>query len=459
MHPFRLYNTKTKTIETLTPLQAPLVTMYTCGPTVYDFTHIGHMRKYIGDDILRRTLTYLGYEVSHVMNITDVGHLTNDSDHGEDKFEKGAQKEGKTVWEIANFYTEYFHTTMRAVSVLPPSVEAKATDHIDDMIALVETLLEKGFAYETDEAVYFDIEQYPRYGELSGQLIEEKSIGARDEVVTDLQKKHPADFVLWFKRIGRFGNHTMYWASPWGDGFPGWHIECSAMSMRYLGETIDIHTGGIDHIPVHHENEIAQSTCATGKVFVKHWVHHDFLLVDSEKMSKSKQNFYTLDSLLERSIDPLAVRIMFMQTSYRKPLNFTWESLEGAQTVLKKLKDFARKHEGPGTVHDIYKDAFIAALCEDMNTAKALAVVSELLASDAVSEEDKWETLLSFDAVLGLNLASVPKFVITDEAKELMLKRDNARREKDFETSDALRKELEMLGYEVLDTAEGTRLN
>jgi cysteinyl-tRNA synthetase len=293
----KLYNTKSRQIEEFEPLKKGFVTMYACGPTVYDYTHIGHMKKYIGDDVLRRTLSYFGYEVKHVMNITDVGHLTNDSDEGDDKFEKKAESEGKNVWQIAELYTEYFHKSMEAVNVLPPNIEPKATDHIKEMIELNQDLIAKGFAYETNQALYFDISKYSEYGSLSGQKLSDKIIGAREEVSSDPEKRNPADFALWFKRAGKFANHTMYWPSPWGDGFPGWHIECSAMSMHYLGETIDIHTGGIDHIPVHHENEIAQSECATGHDFVRYWVHHAFLNVNGEKMSKSKHNYYTLSDI------------------------------------------------------------------------------------------------------------------------------------------------------------------
>lgn len=454
-----LYNTKSRSIESFTPLDPTTVTMYACGPTVYDKTHIGHMRKYVNDDILRRTLTLLGYTVKHVMNITDVGHLTNDSDHGDDKFEKKAVLEGKSVWDIAAFYTENFHQTMRAINVLAPTIESKATDHIKEMIALNEVLLAKGFAYETDQALYFDVSRDSSYGSLSGQKLADKQTAVRDDVVLDPQKRNPADFALWFKRVGKFTDHTMYWPSPWGDGFPGWHIECSAMAMHYLGETIDIHTGGIDHIPVHHENEIAQSECATGHEFVKYWVHHDFLNVDGEKMSKSKQNFYTIEDITAQNIDPLAVRLMFMQTSYRKPLNFTWDTLRAAEASLTKLRKFAAHQTGVGVVHDASIQAFKTALGDDLNTAKALATVWELLSDTSVTDTDKWATLLAFDTVLGLDLATVARFSISDKADRLVVERDLARATKDFATSDRLRAELESLGYEVNDTPEGTKLS
>lgn len=453
-----LYNTKSRSVEPVVPLSDNTVTMYACGPTVYDYTHIGHMRKYIGDDILRRTLSYIGYDVRHVMNITDVGHLSDDGDAGEDKLEKGAQKEGKTVWDIAQFYTDYFTDTMRAVGVLSPTITSKATDHISQMIALNERLVANGFAYETPEALYFDVTKDSHYGELSGQHLAEKTIAARDDVVTDPDKKHPADFVLWFKRVGKFKDHTMHWPSPWGDGFPGWHIECSAMSMHYLGETIDIHTGGIDHIPVHHENEIAQSECATGKQFVKHWVHHAFLLVDGEKMSKSKGNFYTIADIADKGIHPLATRLLFMQTSYRKPLNFTWESLEAAHAQLIKLQKIASHKYTEGSILSAYKDSFIQALSDDQNTAKALSVVWELVGDTSITPSDRYQTLLSFDEVLGLSLATVPEFTISKETQALVDARNEARTKKDFATADRIRDELSTLGYEVLDTENGTTL-
>lgn len=457
---FNLYNTKTRSVEVFTPLNGDTVTMYACGPTVYDYTHIGHMRKYIGDDLLRRTLSYLGYKVQHVMNITDVGHLTNDSDEGDDKFEGKAAQEGKSVWDIAALYTDYFHESMRAVNVLPPNVaEAKATDHIKEMITLNEKLLANGYAYETDQAVYFDTTQYSKYGELSGQNLSEKIVAAREEVAHDLNKKHPADFVLWFKRVGKFKEHIMHWPSPWGDGFPGWHIECSAMSMHYLGETIDIHTGGIDHVPVHHENELAQSECATGHEFVRFWVHHAFLNVDGEKMSKSKHNFYTIVDIEGHNIDPLAMRLLAMGTSYRKPLNFTWDALEGAHTQLKKLRAFASKKELNGSILDSYKNQFIEALCDDVNTAKALAVVWELIGNENIPRMDRYATLLSFDEVLGLGLKDIQEIEITDEAKMLLEKMNEARAQKDYAASDAIRAQLESLGYTVEQTSEGTRLS
>ncbi len=455
-----LYNTLSRKIEEFQPLHPPNVTIYSCGPTVYDYTHIGHMRKYINDDVLRRTLTYLGFKVNHVMNITDVGHLTSDEDAGEDKLEKGAKKTGKTVWEVAQFYTEYFFKSMDAVNVLRPTTVPKATDHIQDMIELIKKLDQKGFTYETTEAVYFDITKFANYGKLSGQKLDEKKQGARDEVIVDQQKIHPADFALWFKRIGRFADHTMHWESPWGDGFPGWHIECSAMSMKYLGETIDIHTGGIDHIPVHHENEIAQSECATGKQFVRFWVHHEFLQVEGQKMSKSLGNFLTLDDIKKHAIDPLAVRMLFLQTHYKQPMNFTWEAVTGAQEAYRKLKDFVltlqtQKQRSVLSDEkleklDAYRNRFRLSIANDLQIPQAVAIMWELVKS-SIPSEDKLDLLLEFDQVLGLNLQNVSADTVPETVNRLAEEREEARRNKNFALADELRSNIEKDGYIVED--------
>src|SRR3989339_1953721 len=335
----KLYNTASRKIEEFIPLNPPNVTFYSCGPTVYDYTHIGHMRTYVNNDVLKRTLVYLGYKVKHVMNITDVGHLSGDDDSGEDKMEKGAKKYGKTVWDVAKFYTEFFFKTTDALNIIRPNIVCNATEHVEEMIRLIEKLKQNGFVYETKGALYFNVKKFKNYGKLSGQKLEEKIQAVRTEVNVDEDKKHPADFALWFKRVGRFADHTMYWTSPWGEGFPGWHIECSAMSMKYLGDTIDIHSGGIDHVPIHHENEIAQSEAATGKPFVKYWFHNNFLTVDGQKMSKSLGNFYTIDDIEKNKIDPMSLRLLFLQSHYRQPLNFTWQSARASQEAYKRLRE------------------------------------------------------------------------------------------------------------------------
>ncbi|MCX5636126.1 MAG: cysteine--tRNA ligase, partial [Planctomycetota bacterium] len=334
-----LTNSLTRKKEKFEAIAPPDVGMYTCGITVYDYAHIGHGRKYVTDDILKRVLTANGYKVKHVQNVTDVGHLISDADEGEDKLEKGAIKQGKTVWEVAEFFTKNFYESMDKLNIIRPDVICKATDHIKEQIELVQKLMDKGFAYDTPEAVYFDIAKFPKYGEAFGQKLEDKKVAARGEVQTGEHKKSPADFALWFKRVGRFENHTMHWDSPWGDGFPGWHIECSAMSMKYLGEQIDIHTGGEDHISIHHPNEIAQSEAATGKSpFVKYWLHTAFLTIDGKKMSKSLENFYTVSDVAKKDFDPLALRYLYLGAHYRDPLNFTWDSLQAAQSALVKIK-------------------------------------------------------------------------------------------------------------------------
>jgi cysteinyl-tRNA synthetase len=453
----KIYNTKSKSIEEVIPLHGTAVGMYTCGMTVYDYAHIGHGRKYTMDDILRRTLSYTGYAVNHVQNVTDVGHLSSDGDEGEDKLEKGAKKTGKTVWEVAEYFTTDFYTAMDKLNILRPSVIAKATEHIPEQIALVERLIEKGIAYDTPEAVYFDVTKFPAYGELSGQKLADKLVAVRDEVETGSYKKNPQDFSLWFKRVGRFSDHAMHWPSPFGEGFPGWHIECSAMSMRYLGESFDIHTGGIDHIPVHHENEIAQSEGATGKPFSKYWVHYAFLNVNGEKMSKSLGNYVRIQDVIDRGIDPIALRYFYLGAHYRSHLNFTWEALEGANEALKRLRTAVALGEAGGEVNLDYRTRFIDHLSSDLDTPKALALLHECLGDSALSAKDKRATMIAFDEVLGLSLDALIS-EISSEAISLIEKRDSARKEKNWAESDAIRKELEALGYVVFDTPEGTKL-
>lgn len=457
----RIYNTATKKIEKMTPLNPPTVTLYTCGPTVYDFTHLGHMRKYTNDDLLKHTLEYNSYTVNHVMNVTDVGHLVSDADEGEDKMEKGARKYGKTVWEVAQFYTDFFTNTMNQLHISHPSITCKATEHIPDMISLIQILVEKGFTYETAEALYFDVTKFSGYGQLSKQNIKDKKEGAREDVIVDSNKKHPADFALWFKRVGRFVDHTMHWSSPWGEGFPGWHIECSAMSMKYLGPSIDIHTGGTDHIPVHHENEIAQSEAATGKPFVHYWVHHEMLNVDGKKMSKSLGNFYTIDDIKKQGIDPISLKLLFYQTHYRQPMNFTWESAKGAQEAYKKLKEFIASHPTPATkISDktkTYQQQFTEHISNDLQVPQAVATMWEMIKSD-LPDEEKTYLLFDFDRVLQLDLQNTKAEQIPDEVVKLAEEREQKRKERDFTASDVLRKKIEEKGYRVKDSSVGFSL-
>lgn len=429
--------------------------MYTCGMTVYDYAHIGHGRKYVNDDILRRTLTVFGYKVTHVQNVTDVGHLVSDADEGEDKLEKGARKTGRTVWEVADFFTKHFYDSMNKLNILRPNIICKATEHIAEQIELVKKLMDKGFAYETPEAVYFDVVKFPRYSGLFGQRLEEKKVAARSEIEKGEYKKNPVDFALWFKRVGRFANHTMHWASPWGDGFPGWHIECSAMSMKYLGEQFDLHTGGEDHLSIHHPNEIAQSEAATGKSpFVKYWLHTAFLMVDGKKMSKSLGNFYTLEDIQKRDFDPLALRYLYLTAHYRDPLNFTWESLRAAQSALENLRLIVSGLRKRGRKEaNQYKEKFTKALADDLNTSRALAVVWEMLRSK-ISDGEKLALMMDFDRILGLGLDKVsrfPKAKIPKKIKILIAKREVLRKEGKFAEADKIREEISRLGFRIGD--------
>ena len=453
----KLYNTLTRKIEEFKPLNPPVVTFYSCGPTVYDFTHIGHMRTYTNNDVLKRTLTYLGSKVKHVMNVTDVGHLSGDDDSGEDKMEKGAKKFNKTVWEVAEFYTDFFFKTTDALNIIRPDIVCQATEHIDDMLQLINRLKQKGFVYETDEAVYFDVTKFNNYGKLSGQKLEEKIQAVRADVNIDPQKKYPADFALWFKRVGRFANHTMHWNSPWGEGFPGWHIECSAMSMKYLGETIDIHSGGIDHIPVHHENEMAQSEGATGKPFVKYWFHNNFLTVDGQKMSKSLGNFYTIEDIEKNIIDPISLRLLFLQSHYRQPLNFTWQSARASQEAYKRLREIFLSLKAKKILISLsstkaknFQNQFIQALENDLQTPQAVAIMWDMIKSD-ITNDEKYFLLMDFDKVFGLNLGKIIEEKVPVNIIKLAEKRLEARKTRNFDMSDKLRIKIEKAGYKIED--------
>lgn len=408
-----LYNSLTKQKELFTPIDDKDVKLYTCGMTVYDYAHIGHGRKYVMDDILKRTLVYNGFKVNHVQNVTDVGHLVSDADDGEDKLEKGAKKQGKTVWEVAEFFTNNFYDSMDKLNITRPTIICKATDHIKEQVELIEKLFKNGYAYDTEEAVYFDTSKFIDYGKMFGQKLEDKKLAVRDEIKTDVNKRNNTDFALWFKRVGKFKDHVMHWDSPWGDGFPGWHVECSAMSMKYLGEQIDIHTGGEDHLSIHHPNEIAQSEGATGKIpFSKFWIHYAFLMVDGTKMSKSLGNYYTIQDILEKQIDPIALRYLYLGAHYKKPMNFTWASLEAASRGLKNLKSQISNYKSsPRNILSTeknekveeFRNKFNLAINDDLNTSKAMAVMFEMLKSN-IPSEDKYDLAISFDEVLGLNL-------------------------------------------------------
>lgn len=458
-----LTNSLSRKKEKFEPINPPNVGMYTCGMTVYDYAHIGHGRKYVTDDILKRVLMVNGYHVKHVQNVTDVGHLVSDADEGEDKLEKGAAKQGKTVWEVAEYFTKNFYDSMDKLNVVRPEIICKATEHIEEQIELIGKILENGFAYDTPEAVYFDVTKFENYGEAFGQKLEDKKIAVREDVRTGEHKKHPADFALWFKRVGRFSNHVMHWDSPWGDGFPGWHIECSAMSMKYLGEQFDIHTGGEDHISIHHPNEIAQSESATGKSpFVKYWIHTAFLMVDGQKMSKSLGNFYTVTDVIEKGFDPLALRYLYLGTHYRDPLNFTWGSLTAAQNALSKLKslvlsfksetDRTLLSEEKGAKLSDFNNRFLSAMNDDLNAPKALAVLWEMLKSN-IPSTDKYDLALSFDEMLGFGLSQLTGVGtrIPDEIQALINERQKLRAEGKFTEADRIRDKITAAGFSIND--------
>lgn len=452
----KLYNTLTKKVEEFKPLKPDLVTLYCCGPTVYEYATIGNFRTYAMTDLLVRALRYLGYQVKYVMNITDVGHLVSDADSGEDKMEKGARREGKTAWDVAKFYTDAFLTDSKKLNLVEPDIRPKPTEHIAEQIAMVQTLLNKGYAYTIDDGLYFDTGKFKGYGELTGQNIKELKAGARVEV--NPQKKHPSDFALW-KFTPNDTKRDMEWESPWGKGFPGWHIECSAMSRKYLGDQIDIHTGGADLIPIHHTNEIAQSEAASGMApFVRYWIHGQFILVDGEKMAKSKSNFYRLGDLEAKGFDPLALRYFYMTAHYRAFLNFTWEGLKNAQKALNELRSqISNIHRTTLSVEKLmkvgaYRKKFEEAIENDLNMPRALAVVWEVVKSN-IPSQDKYDLMLDFDDVLGLDLRREhSKKEIPQEIQALLDKREQLRKAKKFAEADELRKKIESAGYRVGDT-------
>lgn len=462
----KLYNTLTKKVEEFVPIKPEVVTVYACGPTVYDYAHIGNFRTYVMTDLLVRTLKYLGYKVKFVMNITDVGHLTSDADEGEDKLARGAKREGKTAWDIAKFYTEAFIADSKKLNLLEPDVRPKPTEHIAEQIKMVKTLLEKGYAYQIDDGIYFDTSKLAGYGVLTGQKFEEMKAGARVEV--NPQKRNTTDFALW-KFSKTPPKRQMEWESPWGLGFPGWHIECSAMSMKYLGDQIDIHAGGMDLIPIHHTNEIAQSEAATGKSpFVRYWVHGQFILVDGEKMAKSKENFYRLADVENKTFDPLALRYLYLTAHYKAFLNFTWEALDHTQRSLNQLRWQVSNSKRTTLSNeklvriDAFREKFKSALEEDLNVPKALAVAWEVVKSN-IPSQDKYDLLVNFDEVLGLNLRSISNIKyqilnIPEEIQELLKKRENLRKKNKFEEADQMRIEIEKKGFTVEDTASGPRL-
>lgn len=455
----KLYNTLTRKIEEFKPMDPNFIRMYSCGPTVYDYQHIGHLRRYVGDDILIRVLEFNGYKVKHVMNITDVGHIVSDQDTGEDKVEKKAKEEGVSAWEIAKKFEKHFFYSCEKLNIEKPDVVMRATDYIKEQIDLIKILWGKGYTYKTSDGIYFDTSKFQNYSRLSGQKKEELKAGARIEMK---EKRNPTDFTLWkFSPSTDSGQkRQMEWDSPWGKGFPGWHLECSTMAMKTLGPTLDIHTGGIDHIAVHHTNEIAQSESATGKTFVNYWIHHAFLLVEGEKMSKSLKNYYTVDDVIKKGFDPLALRYLYLQTHYRQEMNFTWEALEGAQNALNRLREEVASFDKPEIGCSEFEQNFLEAVNDDLNMPNALSIVWELLKSN-YPKSAKAESLYKMDEVLGLDLkkAQVKKpLEIPAEVLKLVKEREDLRKHKRFHLSDQLRNKIKKMGWEIEDKDGETRI-
>jgi len=451
----RLYDTYTRSLRDFTPLTPDEVGLYTCGPTVYDYAHIGNLRTYLFEDILRRVLSFNGYKVKHVMNITDVGHLVSDADSGEDKMEKGSRRTGRTAWEIAAFYTAAFQEDLAQLNILEPTIWCRATDYIPEQIAMIECIEAKGYSYRTSDGIYFDTARLTDYGYLARLKIEGLQAGSRVEMG---EKRNPTDFALWkFSPSGQ--KRQMEWESPWGVGFPGWHIECSAMSAKFLGNFFDIHCGGEDHIPVHHSNEIAQTEACYGTHLANFWLHGYFLQIDEAKMAKSAGSFLRVQTLIERGYDPLIYRFFCLSGHYRAKLNFTWEGLDGAATALQRLRTAVYSWGDAGTADEALLAQFNAEINDDLNMPRAVAVVWEVVRS-TLPPATKKATILLFDQVLGLRLAEwqPEETIVPSEILALVEQRQQARQERRWQEADALRDQIQAAGYELEDTPDGARV-
>jgi cysteinyl-tRNA synthetase len=457
----KLFDTYTRSVREFNPVcQATAgspaeVGMYTCGPTVYDYAHIGNLRTYVFEDILKRTLEFNGYQVKHVMNITDVGHLVSDADEGEDKMEKGSRRSGKSAWEIAEFYAQEFNRDLDRLNIIQPTIWCKATDHIEEQIAFIECIEAKGYTYHTSDGIYFDTSKQSDYGYLARLNVEGIQAGSRIDMG---EKRHPTDFALW-KLSPVNQNRQMEWDSPWGTGFPGWHIECSAMSAKYLGTFFDIHCGGEDHINIHHPNEIAQTEACYGTRLANFWMHGYFLQLDDEKMAKSSGGFLRLQTLIERGYDPLAYRFFCLSAHYRVQMNFNWEGLDGASKSLDRLRLQVYELGEPGKVDEEYAGQFLAQINDDLNMPRAVAVVWDLVKKE-MPPSTKKATLLLFDRVLGLGLVDWKPVeeIVPDEIAELLQLRQKARLEKRWKDADQLREQIIASGFDIEDTPQGLRL-
>ncbi len=450
----KLYNTLIRQKEIFKPIKKKIVGLYTCGPTVYNFAHIGNLRTYIFEDILKRVLIYNGYQVKHVMNITDVGHLTSDADTGEDKIEKSAKKEGKTPQEITDFYTRAFKRNLKDLNILFPKLWPKATRHIKEQIELIKKLEKNGFVYKTNDGLYFDTSKLKNYGRLAKLDIEGLKAGARIDIK---EKKNPTDFALW-KFSPQDKKRLQEWPSPWGPGFPGWHTECVVMGIKYLGIPFDIHCGGIDHVQIHHTNELAQAEAAYKKLLAHFWLHGEFLNLDKEKMAKSSGRFITLQTLIDKGSNPLAFRYLCLTTHWQSPLNFSWDSLESAQNALNNLYENISIYLKPGKVIKEIKNKFLTAVNDNLDIPKALASTWDLIKEDKHSLTDKIATLVEFDKVFGLKLKEVEQATrkIPAKIQKLITQREQLRKEKRWQEADKVREKMKNLGYKIEDTPQGT---
>lgn len=460
----QLFNSLTRKVETFIPNEDGKVGMYTCGPTVYHFAHVGNLRSYIMEDVLEKSLRYLGYDVKRVMNITDVGHLASDADTGEDKMLSGAKREKKSVMEIAQFYTDAFFSDCEKLHIKTPDVVEPATNCIGDFIHMIQVLIEKGYAYQAGENIYFDTSKTDNYHVFSGQTEEELMVGVRDDVEEDSNKRNKSDFVLWFTK-SKFDNQELKWDSPWGVGYPGWHIECSSISMKHLGEYMDIHCGGVDNIFPHHTNEIAQSEAYLGHTWCNYWFHVHHLNDKTGKMSKSKGDFLTLSLVQEKGYDPLVYRMFCLQSHYRKPLEFSYEILDNMKNAYQKLRKTIQKLDAATafdqTQYDLYRDKFITAISNDLNTSMGLTVIYDVLKAE-ISDRTKLDLIESFDQVLSLNLTGKDEESSNSIDQELVayiqekiLERTQAKKDKDFQRADAIRAELLERGIVLEDTRAG----
>ena len=456
--PVYFFNTLSRTKEELHPIENGKVRLYTCGPTVYNYAHIGNLRTYVFEDVLRRTLEVAGYDVRHVMNVTDVGHLESDADVGEDKMMLASRRESRSPWEIARYYEDAFFRDCAALGIKPPGIRSRATEHIDEIIAFIVELEKRGHAYVVDGNVYFDVATYPPYAELAHLVLDQEGEGARVEA--DPRKRNQVDFVLWFSH-SKYPNQIMKWDSPWGVGFPGWHIECSVMGSKYLGDRIDIHCGGIDHIPVHHTNERAQSEARFGHRWVNIWMHGEFLNLDGAKMAKSLGGFVTLSGLVEQGFEPMHYRYFCLGARYRHPLRFSSQALSGARSAFESLKNrvigwklFPDKGRSDARVES-YRERFWAAVFDDLDTPGALAVMWEMVKDPELSSRVRLDLMTDFDRLLGFNVDAFHRPTVSADHARLIATREDARKSGDWATADAIRARLREAGIQIKDTPEG----